>query len=377
MTAPALILSGLEHDMHAHAVRWALSQAGAQAQWISTWADAALDRPVSMQCDFADGLQWYGGPANCRFGSIWFRRPRHPSAAYLPQVNAADHAFVFNEWKRYELNLNALAGSMPGAFWVNPPDAALRAENKLVQMQAAQHCGLRFPPMLVSNDPERIRAFAAAHGPIIYKPFQTHSWQDVDGHIHSSYARTVHPEQLQDDASLRLCPGIFQSRVTKSHDLRVMMIGERVFTARFDTPPDDDCVDWRAASMGDRMRHGVAELPSALEQTLHALMRDLGLVFGCIDLVVDAAGDVHFLEINQSGQFLFLEPDLPQLPLLRAFSAMLLQARSDYDLDAMPEQVSMAAYLASPEHAQWWDAVSPNIRKDGEIPGVSRETAHT
>ncbi len=377
MTAPVLILSGLEHDMHAHAVRWALSQAGREARWITTWADAGLQQPVSLQCDADTGLQWHGGPPQGDFAAIWFRRPRHPSAAFLPHVHAADQAFVFGEWKRYELNLNALAAGMPGAFWVNPPQAALRAENKLVQLQAAHRCGLRFPATLVSSDPGRIRAFASVQGPIVYKPFLTHSWQDVQGRIHSSYARTVQPEQLQDDASLRLCPGIFQARVEKAHDLRVMVIGQSLFTARFDTPPDDDCVDWRAASLGERMRCSVATLPAALERRIQALMRELGLVFGCIDLVVDASGDAHFLEINQAGQFLFLEPDLPELPLLRAFSAMLLQARSDYDLDAVPAHVSTASYMDSDAHTQWWEAVGPTIRKDGEIPGVSRETAPT
>lgn len=80
MTAPALILSGLEHDLHAHAVRWALSQAGAEARWITTWADAYLGQPVSMQCNADTGLHWHGGPSEGQFSSIWFRRPRHPSA---------------------------------------------------------------------------------------------------------------------------------------------------------------------------------------------------------------------------------------------------------------------------------------------------------
>lgn len=372
---PALILSGLPHDMHAHAVRWALQQAGAPVLWLHTFADRALQPSISMAMHPDTGLQWHGGPADGAFGAIWFRRPRHPRAAYLPHVGADDLEFVSEEWKRYDMNLFALAAGMPGAFWVNPPQAAHHAENKLVQLQAAQRCGLRFPPTLVSSDPVQIRAFAARHAPVVYKPFQTHSWQDADGRFHSTYADTVSDDQLRDDASLQLCPGIFQAQVRKRCDLRVMLIGQHMFTVKVTSPETGD-VDWRATSLLEgRVQIQRDTLPAAIESSLRALMRELGLVFGCVDLVVDAEGELHFLEINQSGQFLFLEPDVPELPLLRAFSAMLMQARPDYSLDAMPAQVSLAAYLDSDHYRQWWDEVAPTIRSEGHIPGVTRETA--
>lgn len=41
-------------------------------------------------------------------------------------------------------------------------------------------------------------------------------------------------------------------------------------------------------------------------------MDALGLVFGCIDLVADDHDELHFLEINQAGQFLFVEHDAPE-----------------------------------------------------------------
>ena len=107
----------------------------------------------------------------------------------------------------------------------------------------------------LSSDPEEIRRFRDAHGRIVYKPFATHSWRDGDGRMFSTYARTVDAEALRDDASLRLCPGIYQACVDKTFDVRVTIIGHRQFAVRLDAPDDGDgVVDWRAASIGDRTR---------------------------------------------------------------------------------------------------------------------------
>jgi hypothetical protein len=102
-------------------------------------------------------------------------------------------------------------------------------------------------------------------------------------------------------------------------------------------------------------------------------MDALGLVFGCIDLVADDHDELHFLEINQAGQFLFVEHDAPDVPLLRAMAAMLAEGRSDYALETIAE-LSYADFLDDPEQKAWWESVAPGIRgENGEIAGLSEE----
>src|SRR3546814_19765329 len=79
-------------------------------------------------------------------------------------------------------------------------------------------------------------------------------------------------------------------------------------------------------------------------------MRELGIVFGCFDLAIDGKGEAHFLEVNQAGQFLFVEEMAPQLPLLQAMFAMLAQGRTDYRLEPDPS-LTYAASPARAEHA--------------------------
>lgn len=366
-----LILSGFAHDVHAAAVYWVLRRSGLRPTWAKTFADDAMT-PVSLHADGARGLRFAGGLDPARTSSVWFRRPRFPHE--FAHVAEADRAFVQDEWKRFVENMYATASAADGVFWANAPERARGAENKLRQLQVAQRCGLRFPATLLSSDPDAIRRFRDAHGRIVYKPFATHSWRDGDGRIYSTYARIVDTDALADDASLRLCPGIYQACVDKAFDVRVTLIGHRAFAVRLDMPDDGDgVVDWRAASIGERTRSRPFALPDDWAHGLRRLMEALGLAFGCVDLVGDADGGLHFIEINQAGQFLFVEHDVPELPLLRAMAAMLAEARPDYALDSVAD-LSYAQFLEDPEQQTWWDSVADGIRgADGRIPGVSEE----
>lgn len=366
-----LILSALAHDIHAAAVCWGLRKQGLSPRWIDTWADPSIP-PLSLRCDAVSGLQASGGPAAMDVGSVWFRRPRNPES--FPRALTADLPFLRNEWSRFVNNVHALAAEFTDALWVNLPAAAIDAENKLVQLCAARRAGLQFPATLMSSDPDEIRRFAAAHRRVVYKPFQTHTWQDAaSGKMFSTYARIVDAEMLRDDAGLRQCPGIYQAVVEKRHDVRVTIIGERSFPVRLEAPSQGDFVDWRVASLASTMQAEPAELAPGDDERLQRLMRELGIAFGCVDLAIDAAGDAHFLEVNQAGQFLFLEQAVPSMPMLQAMCAMLAQGRTDYSPQSMTA-VSFADYLASDEHRQWWERVSGGIKgKDGSIPGVSVE----
>lgn len=366
-----LILSVLEHDIHAAAVCWGLQRNGIEPLWIRSWADPSMP-PLSLHCDTESGVQATGGPAHADISSVWFRRPRNPED--FPRAHDADLPFLRTEWGRFANNIHAMSAQATDVLWVNHPSAAIRSENKLVQLHAARRAGLSFPATLMSTDPAEIRRFAAAHGRVVYKPFQTHTWQDAaTGKMFSSYARIVDGGMLEDDDSLRQCPGIYQQVVDKHHDVRVTIVGDHAFPVRLDTPRDGDFIDWRIGSLSETMQAAPAELPQAYLDKLHDLMRELGIAFGCVDLAIDGAGEPHFLEVNQAGQFLFLEQALPTMPILRAVCALLGQGRSDYSLDAI-SGVTYADYIDSDQHRQWWDTVSTGIRgKDGSIPGVSVE----
>ena len=81
-------------------------------------------------------------------------------------------------------------------------------------------------------------------------------------------------------------------------------------------------------------------------------MAELGIVFGCIDVVLDKHGELHFLEVNQSGQFLFVEKWVQSLPLLKAMCEMLAYGRPDYPL-GLTCDISYKAFRESDAYSQW------------------------
>jgi hypothetical protein len=220
------------------------------------------------------------------------------------------------------------------ALWINPWANAARAESKTRQLVEAAGVGLKVPRTLCSNDPARIRSFIREQsGETIYKPFYTSQWKLEDGGTAFAFTAVVTEDDLPDDDVLRLCPGIFQPRVPKSHELRVTIIGRHVFAVEIASQALEVArIDWRAGTRA--LAYRPIALPPEMEARCLALMERLGLAFGCIDFIVTPEGEHVFLELNQMGQFLWIEELVPELPLLDAFCAMLIQRRTDFEWSA-------------------------------------------
>lgn len=60
-------------------------------------------------------------------------------------------------------------------------------------------------------------------------------------------------------------------------------------------------------------------MPKLIEQQCVALMKKLGLAFGCFDLIVTPENEYYFLEVNEQGQFLWVEEENPNISMLNTF----------------------------------------------------------
>jgi glutathione synthase/RimK-type ligase-like ATP-grasp enzyme len=219
-----------------------------------------------------------------------------------------------------------------------------------VQLAEARAAGLEIPRTLSSNDPARIRAFLAdLGGPAIYKAFYPAQWEHGN-ELAVLLTSEVTAEQLPPDAVLRLTPGIYQPKLAKRHELRVTVMGERVVTARLLSQSHAATqVDWRARSVDLAVEPDV--LPPDVERNLLALMRRLGLVFGCVDLVVTPEGRHVFLEVNPMGQFLWIEHGNPDVRLLGPFC----------DFLAARGRSGVAPAFAHVRHADWFERANEFI----------------
>jgi glutathione synthase/RimK-type ligase-like ATP-grasp enzyme len=80
--------------------------------------------------------------------------------------------------------------------------------------------------------------------------------------------------------------------------------------------------DWRRAAPGE-CQWQKAQLPAEVSSGLRALMSELGLIFGAVDLICTPSGEHVFLEVNPSGEWGMLERDL-DLPISEAIADALL-----------------------------------------------------
>ena len=60
-------------------------------------------------------------------------------------------------------------------------------------------------------------------------------------------------------------------------------------------------------------------------------------MFGCIDFIVTPEGEYVFLEVNQMGQFLWVELANPEFPLLQAFAEFLVSQDPEFRFRSAPD----------------------------------------
>lgn len=79
------------------------------------------------------------------------------------------------------------------------------------------------------------------------------------------------------------------------------------------------------------------------------MMNELGIVFGCFDFIVTDDNQYVFLEVNEMGQFLWIEELLPELKMLDSFCNLLLSTRSSQQ-SSKYQPISQKEILDSKEY---------------------------
>jgi len=232
--------------------------------------------------------------------TIWYRRLRTP--AKPEGMDSGIYAFCLQE------NRAALLGSIMNrdARWMSHPAAVWQAEYKPFQLSLAADLGLSIPRTIVTNDPAAIKTAFANFGSMVVKPTRTgHLIQN--GHEFAIFTSRVLEEHLDQLDNARLSPAIYQALVPKRFDLRITIVGRQIFAAAIESQSDPMAViDWRQTS-NPQLPHHPVHLPEAVASLLLRLMDSLRLTFGAIDMIQTRKGEYVFLEVNPSGQWLWLD----------------------------------------------------------------------
>lgn len=119
------------------------------------------------------------------------------------------------------------------------------------------------------------------------------------------------------------------------------MFGDHPLAARIDSQAHDrGAEDWRMIHITE-LPVFPYRLPPSLLTKVRRFMRSMNIVFGCFDFIVRPDGTHVFLEVNQTGQWLWVEQAAPEIPMLETFCRFLLHGRRDYrgDISVKPLQL--------------------------------------
>lgn len=252
---------------------------------------------------------------------VWLRRLTKPTACQIREPEA--RAFAESE---IDFTLRWLIDLLSNYCPVLDGEARiLEGRNKFDQLAIAQTFGLQIPETLVTNDPAAAKDFIGRHKTVAIKSVAGYGHQ-VEGGFYTAYTNVVTEDILNRLESVRVSPVCLQEYVDKEFELRVTIVGQKVFSCRIDSQNKQRTqVDWRRY---DRTTpHSAHSIDQKLSEQLASLMKHYGIRFASFDLIVTPNGRTIFLEMNPASQFLWIE-ELTGMPITDAIiDEILVQCR--------------------------------------------------
>ncbi|WP_240797510.1 ATP-grasp ribosomal peptide maturase [Streptomyces sp. F001] len=249
--------------------------------------------------------------------AVYYRRPR------LPTVSEQ-----LEEPHRTWANEQALAGLLGTLYalpvsWVNRPEVDGMASHKPGQLPVAAAHGLRTPRSLITTDPEAARKFChQVGGRVICKPLMGGPLEYPDGRRTGVPTHLVDPDAIDDSVSLTA--HLFQEWITKSHEVRLTVVGTEMFAAEIHAGSDAARVDWR--SDYDALSYDVGKVPDDVRAGVLGWMEHFRLNFGAFDFAVTPAGDWVMFECNPSGEWSWIQ-NRTGLPIAAHIADLLAKGR--------------------------------------------------
>jgi hypothetical protein len=243
---------------------------------------------------------------NDYYDLCWWRKPRYIeiSDEYLKDPNlyhiVNSEKIVFLE--SIVLNINIKK-------WINNLSSLYNTNYKLLQLKLISEYNsdlLNVPKTIVTNNKD-----------IIYKNFKK-----------SFIIKSLNNQKLGvkniglkstltniDDIkkiNLNSCPVICQEFIDKAYEIRVTIIGNKIFAAKIFSHSEKSKIDFRTDYKN--LTYEVYELSREMKNILLKINKYYKLNYSAIDLIVDKDEKVYFLEINPNGQYLWIE-DSTGLPI--------------------------------------------------------------
>ncbi len=299
-TSNRVLLIGLSHDLELATIAGRLGRRGTDVRVLlldrieshTSWRLPAGKEAGEFDVAFcrayrADRPVHYHANRTLKYGPVWEGIPLPERGFVADQLNT----FI---WAKLQ--------GIQAARWINSPAAVRQAENKLIQLSTANEVGFEVPQTLVSSSPEEVRAFSdSIESGIVVKSLDAPVWREDETSAEFLYTAVVDTSENLDSGY----PRLFQERVEAEEELRVTVVGRQMFAARVRSEDLSGGADWRQAAASHQAFEPTL-VSDELRRMISELMGQFDLQIGGIDLL--RSGErVHFLEVNPSAAYLWLE----------------------------------------------------------------------
>ena len=303
-----ILIVSEKDDSHAIRVAYQLAQCCADVVLLDmTMFPNHIDGSFAIEGGGRQSVS-LGGVNQATIDVVWWRRPS--------PTTPAQRYFMFDtDFTQVECDqfLEGLLWSIPCA-WVNNPTNEIRASRKIYQLTTAVELGLDVPRTLVTTEVSKAREFVENLGSAtITKRLGTARGLATE-------TRILTREDLARMHTVQSCPTLFQEYIPPAGDIRVVVMGENIYSFWIDSSHGANPVDSRVDM---RVAHTPYNLPLRECGQIRSLLDALGLVCGVIDLRMSSTERIYFLEVNPAGQWDYLEA-MTGIPLAKHMALTLI-----------------------------------------------------
>jgi glutathione synthase/RimK-type ligase-like ATP-grasp enzyme len=281
-------------DGHAIILEMAMRDAGICVERTSS---SELLKNLSFEVGFSTRGEYHAGK-----GCVWLRRKLIPDIEI--EGSFCDVSKFYNERKSFlEYHYLRLDDA---DMTINSYANLLRARNKLYQLNIAQKAGFETPCSFSSMNEREILDFIKGNETCVFKSFNQLFWSSGDK-IYAMYCKEVSSEIVKNSPLLEVCAHIYQSKINSVYEVRCVFFGENYRAAKLTIKSNNESyVDIKKYSYNE-LSFEKYSLPDAIKEKCISLMSQLNIETASFDFLVDENNIHHFIELNEAGQFLFLE----------------------------------------------------------------------
>ena len=194
-------------------------------------------------------------------------------------------------------------------------------------MDLASRLDFEIPKSLLSNEKSKLFEFSQRNSKIVLKLLNQDFYKTSSNEFKGFYVNVLNSEDLMDFCETEENPIFVQEYIEKKFEVRYTIVGSEHFVCKIDSQKSElSKIDWRRYDLPNTP-HNIIKPPQGIKTKVSKLLKKLNLHYGALDFIVTPDNKWYFLEINPSGQFLWIE-DLTGLAISDSIAKWLISHSS-------------------------------------------------